>query len=450
MDLLKEFKLFLDEYKLDLNKKRVVLAISCGVDSSVCLDLMEKLKEEYDFEIILAHVNHKRRIESDIEEEYIRKYAENKYKLHVLHLEKQDYIPSFQEYARKMRNDFFDKVMIEEQADYLVLAHHLNDDIETAIMHFMRSSNMEALTGINPAYKKNNYMIIRPLIKVLKKDIYEYAYENKVKYFEDASNEEDDYQRNRVRHNIVSALFEENNNFGDAFLDYKKKMNYANKIICERRDEFIKNYINIYDNYFTFSKIKFISLEEILKEEILFYLLKRFQFSKVFIDELIKDISSNKRTFVINYNEISLIKDKDEIRINYYLYKKESTNIVIADFGKYKLNDEYDIVFKKVDNVEKNNVLNIGRIDIIWYNTNMFPFLIRNRLDGDKMKLSSGHKKVKDILIDMQLSQMDKDKALVLLNKDGEIVSLLNLKKSDIIKNMDEYNLKIELIRRSK
>ena len=80
----------------------------------------------------------------------------------------------------------------------------------------------------------------------------------------------------------------------------------------------------------------------------------------------------------------------------------------------------------------------------------MFPFVIRSRRDGDKMKLSSGHKKVKDILIDLQLSKIEKDKALLLLNKDGEIISILNVKKSDIIKNMDEYNLKIELIRRSK
>ena len=450
MDLLKEFKAFFEENRLDLNNKRLVLAISCGVDSAVCLRLLEELKKEYNFELILAHVNHKRRIESDIEEEYIRNYAKNRYKIHVLCLEKQEYIPSFQEYARDLRKEFFDSVMKEEKADYLVLAHHLNDDIETYFMHLIRSGSMESLIGINSAYKMNDYMIIRPLIKVLKADIYKYAKDNKVKYFEDASNCEDDYTRNRIRHNVVEALFAENPNFGDAFLDYKKKIQLASKIICEVRNQFIEDYINIYDDYFTFPQDKFNSIDDILKEEVLFYLLKKYQYSKGFIDELIKEISSNKRTFVLNYKDISLIKDGNDIRINYYLYESSDTYLEINDFGRYQLNDEYDIVFEKVDNIKKNNVFNIPSLEIIWYNSNMFPFLIRSRRDGDKMKLSSGHKKVKDILIDLHLSQIEKDKALLLLNKDGEIISILNVKKSDIIKNMDNYDLKIELIRRTK
>ena len=450
MNLLNEFKAFLDEYKLDLHKKRLVLAISCGVDSSVLLNILEKFKDEYEYEIILAHVNHKRRIESDIEEEYIRNYAKNKYKLHVLELEKQEYIPSFQEYARNLRNDFFDNVMKEEKADYLVLAHHLNDDIETFFMHLMRSSSMESLIGINPAYKMNDYMIIRPLIKVLKADIYEYAKKNDVKFFEDASNGEDDYTRNRLRHNIVSALFKENKDFGSAFINFKEKMEFVNRFIIGTRDNYIDYYIDVFEDHFSFKQDNFLCIDKYLQEEILFYLLKRYHYSRGFILELMKDISSDKRTFVINYKDISLIKDGNDIRINYYLYESSDTYLEINDFGRYQLNDEYDIVFEKVDNIEKNNVFNIGSLEIIWYNSNMFPFVIRSRRDGDKMKLSSGHKKVKDILIDLQLSKIEKDKALLLLNKDGEIISILNVKKSDIIKNMDEYNLKIELIRRSK
>ena len=210
------------------------------------------------------------------------------------------------------------------------------------------------------------------------------------------------------------------------------------------------DYIEINEHYFKFRQDEFLNLDNVLKEEVLFYLLKKYQYSKGFIDELIKDIGSNKRSFVLNYKDISLVKDKNEIKINHFLYKAVSTNIEIKDFGKYRLNDDYDISFEKVDNIEKNNVHNIGSINIIWYNSNMFPFLIRNRLDGDKMKLSKGHKKVKDILIDMQVSQENKDKALVLLDKNNDIISILNLKKSDIIKNMDKYDLKIEITRRMK
>ena len=283
-----------------------------------------------------------------------------------------------------------------------------------------------------------------------KADIYEYAKKNDVKFFEDASNGEDDYTRNRIRHNVVEALFAENQDFGSAFINFKEKMEFVNRFIIGTRDNYIDYYIDVFEDHFSFKQDNFLCIDKYLQEEILFYLLKRYHYSRGFILELMKDISSDKRTFVINYKDISLIKDGNEIRINYYLYESSDTYLEINDFGRYQLNDEYDIVFDKVENIKKNNVFNIGSLEIIWYNSNMFPFVIRSRRDGDKMKLSSGHKKVKDILIDLQLSQIEKDKALLLLNKNGEIISILNVKKSDIIKNMDEYNLKIELIRRLK
>lgn len=449
MDLIKEFNEFIERNQIELNNKKVLVGVSGGIDSMVLLTILEKLQDKYNFKIVVGHVNHKKRQESEIEEEYIKSYCENKHKLCVLHFDDSDKVAnSFQEYARNKRLSFFFECMDKEGCDYLFLAHHLNDDIETFFMHLIRSSSIESITGIKEVNNYKNHIILRPFLRVLKKDLYEYGKDNDVKYFEDKSNLEDDYTRNRIRHKIVEALFEENKAFGDAFLDYKKKMIVASSIISEIRDQFIEDNISVNDDYFSFSKDKFNNCDDVLKEEILFYLLKRYQYSKAFIDELIKDISSDKRSFVINYKDISLIKDKDNIRINHYLYEANDTYLEIKDFGRYQLNDEYDIIFEKVDNVEKKDVLSIPSLDIIWYNTDMFPFYIRSRKDGDVILLSSGHKKIKDLLIDLHLSKTEKDKTLLLLDKDEDVLAVLGIKKSACLSKCEKLNLKIELRRK--
>ena len=83
---------YLIRNKLDLSGEKVIIGVSCGLDSSVLLDILEKKSKEFGFEIIVCHVNHKRRAQSEIEEEYIRSYCEGKHKFYCLHLEYNDVI----------------------------------------------------------------------------------------------------------------------------------------------------------------------------------------------------------------------------------------------------------------------------------------------------------------------------------------------------------------------
>ena len=145
MDLIKELNADILKYKDKLYEKNVVIGVSCGVDSMVLLNLLEKASENYKFNIVVAHVNHKRRAESEEEEAYIRSYCEKKHKLYVKEMVyNTDHVASFQEYARKERLNFFFDVMEKENASVLFLAHHLNDDIETSIMHFIRGGSLNS------------------------------------------------------------------------------------------------------------------------------------------------------------------------------------------------------------------------------------------------------------------------------------------------------------------
>ena len=114
--------------------------------------------------------------------------------------------------ARKLRYDWFQEI-ISLGFDYVLTAHHLDDNVETFLINFIRGTGLEGLTGI-PAQNGN---IIRPLLPFSRLEIENYALENKIQWREDSSNASDKYFRNKLRHDIVPILKELNTGFLDSF-----------------------------------------------------------------------------------------------------------------------------------------------------------------------------------------------------------------------------------------
>ena len=279
----KVLKNFLNKHNINLNNENICIGVSTGVDSTVLLDCLLKLKNEVNFNIILCHVNHQKREQSKIEEQYITNFAiEKDLIIEVLHLNLEEIEDeNFQSSARLKRLEFFNCIMNKYNCKYLFLAHHLNDDIETSIMHIIRGSNLKGYAGIKElVYNNDGKIILRPFLSVLKEDIIKYASVNNVKYFEDESNNSDCYTRNRIRHHLIPLLFEENNNFSSQFQEFKDILLNSYDIVCEKRDEFIKQNIDISNDCIIFNINEFNGLSLFLKTEILFEVLKKHEFSK--------------------------------------------------------------------------------------------------------------------------------------------------------------------------
>lgn len=450
MSLNENFLGFISRNELDLRNQTIVVGVSCGVDSLCLLNILEKYEKEMGFKIVVCHVNHKRREQSDIEEDYITAYCMKKHPLYVLHFEKSDeHIASFQEMARNKRLDFFKDTLKKVNGKYLFLAHHLNDDMETTFMHLLRGSSLESIAGIKEITNTKDMIIARPFLKILKKEIYEYAVDNSILFFEDCTNSTDDYTRNRVRHNLIPVLFEENPSFNENYLSFKEKMIYSSNLMKEKRDSIINEIFSFENDKVSFELDKYLLIDEVMKKEVLFEVLKKYSFSNSNINEINKIINTEKPQLIVNYKQICIIKEYNKIIILNELYEKKNLEIVINDIGIYHINDKYDLEIDYLDD-EKKSKNTISNIDIIWYNSNKFPFSVRNRKDGDKILLSTGHKKVKDLLIDEHVSLVDRDETFLLLDKDNNIISVLGIKKSSILTKELENDLQIKLIRREK
>ena len=193
-------KIFKNKLK-SLKQSKFLIALSGGVDSMVLADLFNKNKLDFS----IAHCNFKLRSkESDDDEDFVLNWcAKNKIQSYISRFNTTNYCKKnkigIQEGARNLRYDWFYKLKDLYNFDYIVTAHHLDDQIETYLINSMRGSGLNGLVGIPE--KQNN--LFRPLLEILKDQILEYAKSNNIDFREDSSNLKNDYYRNMIRNSIL-------------------------------------------------------------------------------------------------------------------------------------------------------------------------------------------------------------------------------------------------------
>ena len=230
------------ENNLIEDNDKIVIGVSGGPDS-MCLVhslilLQDKFKEEYNIEysIVVAHVNHMIREESKYEKVFVENFCK-KNNIPFFYLEEnveeksKEYKMSEETYGRKIRYDFFDKIVLETNATLIATAHNMNDDVETILLNIIRGTGLKGLTGMKFKYKN----IIRPLLNIEKKDIMLYNDENNLNPCIDKTNFENKYSRNKIRNILIPILENEyNSNIKSSLIRMKK--------ILENDENFLNNY----------------------------------------------------------------------------------------------------------------------------------------------------------------------------------------------------------------
>lgn len=407
--------------KQKFKSEKVLIACSTGIDSMVLLDLAIKALGK-DF-VVIAHVNHQKREQSIIEEEYIKNYsAINNIKCHVLKL---DSIvdENFQSAARSKRYEFFLKVAKQENTKYILTAHHADDNLETIIMRFLKSSSIKGYAGIEEETNLKDCIIYRPLLKKSKLEIKEYAKNNNITYFEDSSNNEFDYTRNRIRHLITPILLEENPNLYSAVNYYSETILNASDILEKEEVSFIENKISVNNNNnevtYTIKITDYISLSSYMKKQILFRLLKKYNLSHKCIEEIMKKIDSSKNNLVSKINnELSLIKEYGNIIFTEKSLEPLQFQLIIEEEGTYNLPNN------QIIEVNKNSCNFITSNGNLCYNMKSLPIIIRNRKVGDKQD----KKLISDIITRKKIPYLLKKDILLLCDNSNNIITILGLK----------------------
>lgn len=255
-----------------INKNdKVVVAVSGGPDSMCLLDTLFRIKDDIGFDIIVAHVNHGIRIESEEEKVYVENYCKERnipfyyLKVNIPKLAKEKKM-SEETCGREVRYNFFEDVRNKENAQSIAVAHNLNDNIETILLNEIRGCGLKGLTGMDFRFDK----IIRPLLTIEKKDILVYNNELELHPCFDKTNEEEIYLRNKIRLSLIPYLQELNPNFVTNISRMRKILKDDNDFIEEyTNDLFNKIIIEEDDSKIVFDFSLFMNEHDSIKNRVI-------------------------------------------------------------------------------------------------------------------------------------------------------------------------------------
>lgn len=276
---------------VSLKKGKVGIALSGGVDSMVLFDILHKRIEKLGLAkttLEVIHFHHGVREESDKEYEAVEELVKTVgAKFTGIYLDVETYQReqklSFESAASHLRYQEFEKFYKEKELTVLYLAHHQNDLAESVVMKLVKGGYSKSLICMSETLYKNNVLYARPFLGVKKQSIYTYASKNNVLYFEDASNKDAKYTRNRYRERIIPLLEQENPKLSETLAQFSRDKAddeaYFDSVVNAQFEKLVES-----EQYqlageklrvVTCKKREYLELPNALKKRLFFRLLKR-------------------------------------------------------------------------------------------------------------------------------------------------------------------------------
>jgi len=391
---------------------KILLAVSGGVDSVVMVDLFAKSSLHF----AIAHCNFRLRgKESDKDQEFVRALAEKlNTSFYSVQFETKKYAKklgiSTQMAARELRYNWFYQIIEEEGFSKLATAHHINDSIETALFNFSKGTGIAGLRGLLPI----NNNIIRPLLFAYRGDIEQYAKEQQINWREDSSNQNDDYARNQIRHEVVPALKKNNASLESTSVTTFERLRDAECIINNTVKKFRNEFVELKGEHTIIS----VSLTERITgfRTILHEVLKPYGFNFIQTKEIVKRLNESGKTFLSSEYQLNI--DREQLIISKInenslesIQLTISREIIEIKFESGQVNFDWNSTRPQSFSENKN----IAFIDASHLK---FPLVLRKWQQGDSFQPlgMQQKKKLSDFMIDRKIPLHEKEDVLVLIS----------------------------------
>ena len=433
--MLQKFKKHITKEFPFLKDTKLLIAISGGVDSVVLFHLLHKLN----YDVSLAHCNFKLRgKESDLDEEFIKnlnQISANQIFTIIFDTEKyaKEHKLSTQIAARELRYNWFQKLITEHKFEYVLTAHHADDNLETFLIHLTRGSGLDGFTGI----PKVNGNIVRPLLAFSRKEILNYAKDHDIEWREDASNASNKYIRNKIRHQVLPVLKEINPSIFDSFATTIENLQESKQIIEDRIENIASEVLEKEAN---FIKIDIEKIKELSNSKAYLYqLLKSYHFTEWNDVYDLLNAQSGKQVFSKTHR---LLKDRDVL----ILSKIDLSNSIEMAFQIEEeiteITNPIHLTFKEVieKSTENKQTIYVDK-DLLKY-----PLMLRKWEKGDYIYPlgMQGKKKLSKYFKDEKFSLIDKENTWLLCNAENQIMWIINHRQDRrFVKNK---NLKISVL----
>ncbi|MBN2403023.1 MAG: tRNA lysidine(34) synthetase TilS [Spirochaetes bacterium] len=414
---------YINEKQLLAKGEKILLSLSAGKDSMMLLDIFLHLRDQLLLDIAMFHLNHMMRgKDADDDEKFVAEISRsNNIQLFLYKFDFKKNKPkgfSFEQYARKKRYELLNKVFTENNFQKIATAHNRDDNIETILMRILSGTGIHGLGGI----ECRRGGIIRPLLILSSKEVYEHLVNKKIQWREDLSNKDEKYLRNFLRNSLIPKITSRFDGAGEALLSLSNIAKDYTSLI----DELVKEQGELYifeNKSAIFEKDIYIKDKKLFKYVISKAIRENFnEFVTIgMLEEIYKKAVTKKTNLLLYKNRNILVKKT---------FKNNKKVIVISENTGYnhnKIDWEYKIDLTLVKNVsifikEINRYLNFRVVDYNYFQKNrnfdlIFVSLkedikearIRNRRNGDRIVLEQGSKKIKELLIEYKFEKLVKD-----------------------------------------
>ena len=431
------------KYNLIEKGDKIVLGLSGGPDSVCLLHILNRLREVLDIEVYAAHLNHQiRGLEAQQDALYVSQLCES---LGVTFFVKSINVPqyckdnklSLEEGARKLRYEMFFEIKESLNANKIAIAHNMNDQAETVLMRMMRGTGLQGLKGID--YIRDG-VIIRPILDIERSEIEAYCEEHKLNPRIDSTNLESIYTRNKIRLELIPYMKENfNSNVTESIVRMSNSLKCDNEFIEEEALKQFRNISCINEGNLEIKIEKFKNLHKSLKSRIIRHGIKNVLGDTNFIDQ--KHIEE-----VIDLEGENKIDKRIVLPRGLFVYRQK---------GKLLFTTK-EIVYEEIEfshKVPKNGIVKIDEANLIietevmpinkykalkrdksskWFDCNKIKggIIVRSRKSGDKIKLSMGSKKLKQLFIDLKIPKEERCKVPI-LHDDNGILCVGNFRDSE-------------------
>ena len=248
---------------IDNKKPHFLLAVSGGIDSMVLLNFFQKNHESFTFSV--AHINHNYHSDAKKMENLVKDQCEqNGNNLIIENIFLNEVNSNIESNFRKMRYSKLEEIRKDIKADFILTAHHADDQVETILMKIMNSSGLDGLQGL----RKLKQNIIRPMYNIPKSEILAKAKKDKLKFVKDPSNKDISFDRNYLRNKVLPEI-------ENRWPSYRKNLNQLIENLKESSDLLITyaekdfNEVKVKKNLISLKK--FLSLSKIRQKRVFIF-----------------------------------------------------------------------------------------------------------------------------------------------------------------------------------
>ena len=420
-----------------------LVALSGGADSVALLLILK----DFGYRIEAAHCNfHLRGEESNRDEEFVKKLCDEKaIPIHLIHFDTNEYAVlhqvSIEMAARDLRYGYFRQLRQDIGADKVCVAHHRDDAVETLLMNLVRGSGVHGLTGIRAHHDD----IVRPLLAVSRQEIEDYLHSIGQSYVTDSTNLVDDVLRNKIRLNVLPLLEQINPNVAENIGNTARFMQETEKVveavIRQQQEELIERDAQ--------EKTEIVAIEALNRlpspELFLYEWLAKKGFNTTQVEQLAEHLEGvSGRTF--ETPDYLLLIDRDHLVLS--SRKTPMKSLKIPEEGCYRLDDGNCIDIKKKENIsisKSDNCITIDKEKV------KFPLTVRIVEKGDAFIPfgMTGRKLVSDYLTDRKCSLIEKQRQLVIIDSEGQIIWLVGKRIDNRVRVTEQTTevLQIALVR---